>query len=88
MDRLGPVRMEESWDDTCLEVHADQAVEWIGRMRHHGHDWDAVPASVEELRPNTKGNMGEWASTVKLVAAETEDLIQLRGVGGQPGGPF
>ena len=81
MDRLGPVSMGESWDNTCLEVHADQAVEWIRRMRHHGHDWEAVPASVEELRLNTKGNMGEWASAVKLLVAETEDLIQLRGVG-------
>ena len=81
MDRLGPVRMGESWDNTCLEVHADQAVEWIRRMRRHGHDWEADPATVEELRPNPKGNMGEWASAAKKIAAETEDLIQLRGVG-------
>ena len=83
MDRLGPVGMDESWDNTCLEVHADQAVEWIRRMRRLGHEWEAVPATVEELRPNTKGNMGEWKSAVKLLAEETEDLIQLRGVGVQ-----
>ena len=81
MDRLGPVRMDESWDNTCLEVHADQAVEWIRRMRRHGHDWQAVPATVEELRPNAKDNQGQWTSAVKQIAAETKDLTQLWGVG-------
>ena len=53
MDRLGPVRMDE-WNNATLEVHADRAVEWIRRMRRHGHDWEAVPATVQELRPNSK----------------------------------
>ena len=81
MDRLGPVHMDESWNNAGLEVHANRAVEWIRTMRRHGHDWEAVPAAVEELRPNTKNKMSQWASAVKQIAVETEDLIQLRGVG-------
>ena len=58
-----------------LGDHADQAVQWLRRMRKDGHYWDALPApSVKELHPNAKGDPGEWSSAVKQMVEQTEDL--------------
>jgi len=81
MDQLGPVRMDEEYRHETWQVHADRAVDWIRRMRRCGRDWEAVPATVEELRPNVKGNPGYWKSAVEHIAVETEDLTRLWGVG-------
>ena len=81
MDRLGPVRMDEEYRHETWEVHANRAAEWIRRMRCSGRNWEAVPARVEELRPNAKGNPGHWKSAVQQITVETEDLTQLWGVG-------
>jgi len=81
MDQLGPVRMDEEYRHETWEVHADRAVEWIRRMRCDGADWEAVPDTVEELRPNVKGTPGYWKSAVEHIAVETEDLTRLWGVG-------
>ena len=81
MDRLGPVRMDEEYRDETWQVHASRAVKWIRKMRCFGRDWEAVPATVEELRPNANGNPGHWKSAVQQIVAETEDLTQLWGVG-------
>lgn len=83
MDRLGPVRMNETYRDETWEVHANRAVEWIRRMRCSGGDWEAVPPTVEELRPNAKANPGHWKSATQQIVAETEDLTQLWRVGAE-----
>ena len=76
LDRLGPVRMDENWDKTCLEVHADQAVEWIRRMRRHGHDWEADP--VFKIDQDYKANLDELPTPAdKAVALESMMTAEL-----------
>ena len=78
MDQLAPVAHNEVVRERPLGDHADQAVQWLRRMRKDGHNWDALPApSVKELHPNAKGDPGEWSSAVKQMVEQTEDLTAL-----------
>ena len=78
MTRLAPVAHNETVSGRRLGDHADQAAQWLRRMRQNGHTWDALPApSVKELRPNAKGQPGEWSSAVKEIVEQTEDLTVL-----------
>ena len=71
LDRLGPVVMNDD-----LAASADEAVDWLRRMRREGHGWQALPEpSVEELRPNA--DTDHWKSAVRQILAEGEDLTQL-----------
>ena len=78
MDRLAPVAHDEVVRGLPLGHHADRAARWLRRMRNDGHDWDALPVpSVDELRPNAKGDAGHWSSAVKQIVEQTEDLTAL-----------
>ena len=78
MDQLAPVVHNEVVRGKPLGDHADRAVRWLRRMRQDGHNWNALPApSVKELRPNAKGDPGEWSSAVKQIVEQTEDLTVL-----------
>lgn len=73
LERLGPVVMNDA-----LAASADEAVDWLRRMRREGHGWQALPEpSVEELRPNGKADPGPWKSAVGRILAEGEDLTRL-----------
>lgn len=78
MDMLAPVSHTEVLRGRPLGDHADRAAEWLRRMRLTGDDWDALPEpTVNELRPNAKGEPGEWSSAVKRIIEQTEDLTVL-----------
>ena len=78
MDQLAPVAHNEVVRGKPLGDHADRAVQWLRRMRQDGHNWNALPApSVNELRPNAKGDPGEWSGAVKQIVEQTEDLTAL-----------
>ena len=78
MERIAPVAHNEAVGGKPLGDHAHRAARWIRRMRRDGHSWDALPApTVKELRPNAKGDPGEWSSAVKEIVEATEDLTVL-----------
>ena len=78
MERLAPVAHNEAVGAIPLSDHADQAVQWLRRMRQNGHTWNAMPGpTVKELRPNAKEDHGEWSSAVKKIVEQTEDLTVL-----------
>ena len=80
--RLGPVEHDEAIPGGSLSQRADDAADWIRRMRSHGSGWDALPVpTVDELRPNAGGGHGVWASAVKHLVDAGGDLTVLRGVG-------
>ncbi len=83
MDLVAPVANDyASYGRGRLSDQVDQAVEWLRRVRREGQDWHALPEpSVEELRPNAKGDAGEWSSAVKEIVKQGEDLTQLWWVG-------
>ena len=83
MDRLAPVANDDASSTRGpLAVQAELAVDWIRRMRREGHSWCVLPEpSVEELRPNATGDAGPWASAVRRIVAEGEDLTRLWQVG-------
>ena len=82
MARLGPVEHDEAISGRSLSQRADEAADWMRRMRSHGGGWDALPVPlVDELRPNAKGDAGLWASAVKSIVAQGGDLTVLRCVG-------
>ncbi len=83
MDRIAPVANDyASYARGRLSDQAEQAVEWVRRVRREGRDWRALPEpSVEELRPNAKGDAGEWSAAVKEIVKQGEDLTQLWWVG-------
>ena len=78
MERLAPVAHNEAVGGRPLGDHADQAARWLQQMRRNGHNWDALPEpTVKELRPNAKGDPGEWSSAVKEIVEQTKDLTVL-----------
>ena len=83
MDRVAPVANDyASYVRGRLSDQAEEAVEWVRRVRREGAGWQALPEpSVEELRPNAKGDAGEWSSAVKSIVKQGEDLTQLWWVG-------
>ncbi len=85
MDRLAPIpNSYASRKSGPLATQADAAVEWVRRLRREGADWSPLPEpSVQELRPNATGEGGEWASAVKEIVQQSEDLTRLWWVGAQ-----
>ncbi len=77
MDRLGEV-----W----AAVHfgqADEACEWIRRVRREGAGWQVTPdPSVGELRPNMSNiEDGPWHKAKRQIATEQGELTQVWQVG-------
>ena len=83
MDRIAPIANDyASSMRGRLSDQVERAVDWVRRVRREGADWRVLPEpSVEELRPNAKGDAGEWASAMKEIVARSEDLTQLWWVG-------
>ena len=83
MDRIAPVANDyASYGRGRLSDQVEQAVEWVRRMRREGGEWQVLPEpTVEELRPNAKGDAGRWGSAVKEIVKQSEDLTQLWFVG-------
>lgn len=83
MDRIAPVANDyASYTKGRLSDQVNQAIEWVRRLRREGGDWQVLPEpSVEELRPNAKGDAGEWGSALKEIVKQSEDLTQLWWVG-------
>ena len=82
MDRLGAVKHNEAMSGRPLSRWADEAADWMRRVRSHGSGWDALPVpSVDELRPNANGDPGVWASAVRSIATQGRDLTVLHRVG-------
>ena len=73
LERLGPVVMNDA-----LAASADEAVDWLRRVRREGLGWHPLPEpSVEELRPNGKADSGAWKSAVGRILDEGGDLSRL-----------
>ena len=73
LERLGPVVMNDE-----LAAGADEAVNWLRRVRREGLGWHPLPEpSVEELRPNAKAEPGPWKSALRRILDEGEDLSRL-----------
>ena len=83
MDRIAPVANDyASYGRGRLSDQVEGALEWLRRVRREGGDWQVLPEpSVEELRPNAKGDAGEWSSAVKEIVEQSADLTQLWWVG-------
>ena len=83
MDLVAPVANEyASYGRGRLSDQVAEAVEWVRRVRREGRDWQVLPEpSVDELRPNAKGDAGEWSTAVKEIVKQSEDLTQLWWVG-------
>ena len=83
MDRIAPIAKDyASYGRGRLSDQVEGAVEWLRRVRREGGDWQVLPEpSVEELRPNAKGDAGEWSSAVKEIVEQSADLTQLWWVG-------
>ena len=83
MDRIAPVANDyASYGRGRLSDQVEQAVEWVRRMRREGGEWQVLPEpTVEELRPNAKGDAAPWGSAVKEIVKQSEDLTQLWFVG-------
>lgn len=73
LERLGPVVMNDD-----IAASADEAVDWLRRVRREGRGWHPLPEpSVEELRPNGKADPGPWKSALRRILDEGEDLSRL-----------
>lgn len=73
LERLGPVVMNDA-----LAASADEAVDWLRRVRREGGGWHPLPEpSVEELRPNGKADPGPWKSALRRILDEGGDLSRL-----------
>ena len=82
MERIAPVANDYASRSGILSVQAGEAVAWMRRLRKEGGDWRALPEpSVDELRPSAKEDAGRWASAVKEIVKQSEDLTQLWWVG-------
>ncbi len=73
LERLGPVVMNDD-----IAASADEAVDWLRRVRREGLGWHPLPEpSVEELRPNGKADPGPWKSALRRILDEGGDLSRL-----------
>ncbi|MXX20165.1 MAG: hypothetical protein F4X03_00100 [Dehalococcoidia bacterium] len=83
MERLAPVANDyASRKGGALSHQVEEAVAWVRRVRAEGRDWHVLPEpSVDELRPSAKEDVGRWASVVKEIVKQSEDLTQLWWVG-------
>ena len=78
MDRLAPIRHDESTLRGTLREQADDAAAWVRRVRSEGHSWTVLPEpSVPELRPKAKGAPGSWKGAVQRIVDEGKDLARL-----------
>lgn len=81
MDRLAPIRHDESTPRGTLREQADDAADWVRRVRREGRHWSVLPEpTVPELRPNAKSEHGLWKSAVRQIVDEGKDLTRLRSV--------
>ena len=83
LERLAPVANDyASRKGGALSHQVEEAVAWVRRVRAEGRDWHVLPEpSVDELRPSAKEDAGRWASVVKEIVKQSEDLTQLWWVG-------
>ena len=84
MERLGPVPIDGKLaHKRPISEVADQAAEWIRRVRKEGGDWDVLPKpSVPELFPDATNQEDEpWSAAKRRIANELEDLTLLWQVG-------
>jgi len=83
MERLAPVANDyASRKGGALSHQVEEAVAWVRQVRAEGRDWHVLPEpSVDELRPSAKEDAGRWASVVKEIVKQSEDLTQLWWVG-------
>ena len=64
--------------NNVLAASADEAVEWLRRVRREGLGWHPLPEpSVEELRPNGKADPGPWKSALRHILDESGNLSRL-----------
>ena len=77
MDRLGIVPQAEAG----LGQAVDEAAEWIRQVRGEGGDWQVLPPSRDELRPNAKADQGQWVRAVGSIVEQGRDLTRLWQVG-------
>ena len=78
MDRLAPIRHDESTPRGALREQADAAAAWVRRVRSEGRCWTVLPEpSVPELRPSAKGEHGLWKGAVARIVEEGKDLTRL-----------
>ena len=80
MNRLGRVSPDQVVGGARVIEQADRAAGWIRTVRQQGASWVTNPPSVDELRPNAGRSM-RWASAVKAITEDTEDLTRLWNVG-------
>lgn len=78
MDRLAPIRHDESTRRGTLSEQADAAATWVRSVRSEGRSWTVLPEpSVPELRANSKGAPGSWKGAVQQIVDEGKDLTRL-----------
>ena len=76
MDRLASVPHNHEVQCRLLKTIADEAVEWVRKVRGEGSGWDPLMGPmVHELRPNA-GNRQHypWRTAVTRIARELEDV--------------
>ena len=82
MDWLAPVDHNENSRKGALSDLVHSASSWVRRVRAEGHEWEVLPEpTVDELRPDAKGDPGEWKSAVAQIVEAGEDLTRLWQVG-------
>ena len=86
MNRLAPVGNSDRCRGMSLDSLTDRAADWIRLMRRDGAAWDVLPTpSLHELRPSAtpsaRGNAAVWASAIRRIVDEGQDLTRLWQVG-------
>lgn len=78
MGRLAPVSNDEATPAGSLGDRAEAAADWLRRVRSEGYLWHVLPEpTVPELRPNAKGDHGNWAVEMRNIVAQSADLTRL-----------
>jgi hypothetical protein len=74
MRRLVPVPHDCTIGQVPLRKAAQEAVDWVRRLRSEGSNWDPRSAPrLPELLPNLGESSFPWSAAVSLLAQETED---------------
>lgn len=64
MESIGTV--DYNGFDKDVNDKVDKAIEWLHRMRTHGHKWSLLPPSCSELYPNLKNDKEYHSLKIKL----------------------